>query len=146
MAIIPLFNRLYIIPIEDPNKRKNSILYVPEEARQKVDHGIVKYRGPGTSKEIKVGDHVLFGAYNGTKLSVSDEGILIVIEEDSIEAIWNRKEAPKLFTEAKLLQWITDVSNKAVVLNIVDASTANIFEEWLKDLVNDDFYTQALEF
>jgi co-chaperonin GroES (HSP10) len=64
---------------------ESKLLYVPEQAKDRCDQGIVKYVGP-LVKWVKVGDHVLFSGYSGTLLSVSGEGRLIVLPERFIHA------------------------------------------------------------
>lgn len=93
MAIKPLRNLLYIIPLTP--EPISSILHIPDSSQndRRVNQGIVKYRGPRTSGEIEIGDHVIFSGYSGDEMVDEEEGSLYVMLEDDIEAIFD-DEAP----------------------------------------------------
>lgn len=86
MAVRPVRDLLYIIPLEDEERTPGGLI-VPKEGRQRTDQGIVKYRGPLTTGEITVGMHVLFDGWSGNKIIEEDEGALYVMPEDSINGI-----------------------------------------------------------
>ena len=79
--LIPLRDLVYIIPLED--REKVGSIYVPDQAKQRVDQGIVKYRGPDV-KELRVGDHVIFSGYSGDELITETDGLLYLMREDDI--------------------------------------------------------------
>lgn len=97
--IIPVRDNIYILPIEEI-EQVGSIV-VPEAAKKRPTEGIVKYRGPLTSGEIKVGDHVIFSGYDGDKLILNDEGPLVVMQERFIKAVWTEGES-YLFTPEQI--------------------------------------------
>lgn len=90
MSIRPLKDLLYIIPIEDPSEIGRII--IPDAVKKTADQGIVKYRGPLTSGDIRVGDHVIYGAWSGDVLdgkeyNLEGEGKLVVIPEAAIDLV-----------------------------------------------------------
>jgi co-chaperonin GroES (HSP10) len=84
MSIRTLKDNVAIVPIEDDEKRGS--LYIPEQAQQRVDQGVIVYKGPDV-KELEIGQHVLFSGYTGDKISIEDDGIYFIIPEDYIIAI-----------------------------------------------------------
>ena len=79
-----LTDRIAVIPVDDPPKIGS--LWIPDQAKRRADQGVIKYRGDDV-KELKVGDHVLFSAYSGTRITYQDEGHLIVMKETDVVAI-----------------------------------------------------------
>ena len=80
MTLVMVRDKLAVIPLKDPDMIGS--LYIPEKAKQRTDQGIVKYRGPDC-KHIRVGHHVVFANYTGTKVSVEDEGVLYIMREQT---------------------------------------------------------------
>ena len=89
-TIRPLGNRLLV-------KRKKAVsskggILLPESAQEKPKEGEVIAAGPGKKDEkgiiipmnVKVSDHVLFGAYAGTQVETDnpDEEFLILSEDE----------------------------------------------------------------
>lgn len=99
-----LKDRVAIRPLSDPDKIGSII--IPETAKKRSDQGVVIYRGPDV-KELKVGDHVLFPAYSGTKINVVDEGVYIVMPEEEISAVLG--EGERVFTMQEFEQAIDKV-------------------------------------
>lgn len=85
MALKLLRNDIAVVPIEDP-ERTDSGLYVPDQAKQRPDNGIVKYLGP-ECEILSRGDHVIFGGYVGNRLALDDEGMLILMRETDVAAV-----------------------------------------------------------
>lgn len=81
VACTPLFDTL-----------KVGSLYIPEQARERCDQGIVKYTGAKCSY-VKPGDHIVFSGYTGTLLSLEGEGLLIVLPEQFVVAVVEYDEA-----------------------------------------------------
>lgn len=75
VAVTPLFDTL-----------KVGSLYIPEQARERCDQGIVKYKG-AACELVNVGDHVVFSGYTGSTVSIEGEGLLIILPEEFIVAI-----------------------------------------------------------
>lgn len=84
----PLNNRVLVERSEAP-KSKGGIL-LPDSAQEKPKEGTVIAVGPGKTNEegvvepltVKEGDRVLFGAYAGTEITMEEETLLIMSEDD----------------------------------------------------------------
>ncbi len=71
-------DKVAMIPIFDPDKVGS--IYIPDQAKERVDQGIIKYLGPDVPpEEYKIGDYCLFSAYSGTMIQLEDEGLLIIM-------------------------------------------------------------------
>jgi chaperonin GroES len=82
--IKPLADRVVIKAAEAEEKTKSG-LYIPDNAKEKPQRGIVMAAGPGKKDEptvVKVGDTVLYGKYAGTEINVDGEELLIMRESD----------------------------------------------------------------
>ena len=77
-------DKVGIIPIYDPPVSKGGII-IPDEAKERVKQGIVKYIGPAVTR-VSIGAYVLFGGYTGQLFSIEGEGKLIVMPEEFILA------------------------------------------------------------
>jgi chaperonin GroES len=91
--IRPLQDRVLIRRVKEEEKTAGGII-IPDTAKEKPLEGEVVAVGKGkllkngTLREldVKIGDHVLFGKYNGSEVKV-DVGEHLVIREDDILAI-----------------------------------------------------------
>lgn len=119
MALRPLEDKVAVRPIEDPSISKGGI-WVPDQAKQRIDQGVVIYRGPSTV-EVRVGDHVFFSGYTGTKISVEDEGIFIVLREDDILFILEGDKTEVLFPLSDIERLIDEAYS-----DVVHATTAEL--------------------
>jgi co-chaperonin GroES (HSP10) len=81
--IEPLRDLVYIIPIYP--KERGGIITSPAHDHR-PHQGIIKYRGPQTTGEVRVGDHVFFHGWEGIVLVHEDEGHLVVVREMDIHA------------------------------------------------------------
>lgn len=69
------------------DKDKVGSIYIPESSKLRSDQGIVKYVGP-EQDIIKVGDYVVFSAWNGSSAHISEEhGLIFLEDEDAIECV-----------------------------------------------------------
>ncbi len=145
MAIEVLEDKLAIIPIADPSMVGS--LYIPDKAKQRVDQGIVKYKGPLVT-EVFVGAHVLFSGYSGDKVAIEDEGELFIMREDDIVCILNDEESMVVFPLSKVLDLIDQV--KGGLLTTTDTlegiTTITRYTELLKSKFSDIFYSEGLSF
>lgn len=138
--IQPIRDLVYIIPLEDKNKIGS--LYVPETAKQRVDQGIVKYRGP-LSKHVKRGDHVIFSGYDGSQIVTEDDGLLYVMPEEFILACLVDGRA-YVFSEGQIESLIADALGKASVRYSGDAQGTQAIKylaEVLRSEVQDHFFS-----
>ena len=75
----PFYNNVLIKRRELGNESAGGIIITIEEGESNTD-GVVVKLGPDC-KFVKVGDHVLFDALNGTILGVGDEDLVYISEE-----------------------------------------------------------------
>ena len=92
--IRPLQDRVLIRRVKEDEKTPGGII-IPDTAKEKPLEGEVVAVGKGKilkngtlrALDVKVGDHVLFGKYNGNEVKV-DVGEHLVIREDDILAVF----------------------------------------------------------
>jgi chaperonin GroES len=85
----PLQDRVIVRRVKEEERSKGGII-IPDSAREKPTEGEVLAVGNGKTQEdgtvraldVKVGDRVLFGKYNGTDIKVGGEDRLIIREDD----------------------------------------------------------------
>jgi len=90
----PLQDRVIIKRVKEEEKSKGGII-IPDTAKEKpiegeviaVGNGKVQENGTVRALDVKVGDHVLFGKYNGTEVKLDGEDRLIIREEDILGVI-----------------------------------------------------------
>ena len=95
MKIRPLHDRVVIKRTEEDSTSAGGIV-IPDSASEKPSKGEVIAVGNGKildngdirMLDLKVGDKVLFGKYSGTEITVDDEDLL-VMREDDIMAIFD---------------------------------------------------------
>lgn len=71
-------DRVAIVPVENPDKIGS--LWIPEMAKDRLNQGFVKYKGPDV-QNLKIGDYVFFSGYAGTLTYVEGEGKFIIMPE-----------------------------------------------------------------
>jgi chaperonin GroES len=89
-----MFDRVVVRRNEDEIEKKGSI-YIPDSAKEKPMRGEVVAAGPGkrlddgkiVALDVKAGDQVLFGKYSGSDVTVDDEELLILREEEILGLI-----------------------------------------------------------
>ena len=141
MTLIMVRDKLAVIPIKDPDMVGS--LYIPEKAKQRPDQGIVKYRGP-KCEHIRVGHHVVFSAYTGTKLSVEDEGVLYIMREPDIIALMDDEEATTTFPFEKIMSYIDKVEGE-MNQRFGEVGPIMAFAQLLRTEIGDQFYSEGLE-
>jgi chaperonin GroES len=88
-TIRPLQDRVLIRRIKEEEKSKGGII-IPDTAKEKPAEGKVVAVGSGKVQadgsvrklDVKVGDHVLFGKYDGTEVKIDGDETLVVREEN----------------------------------------------------------------
>ena len=73
---------MVLIAMENAPEKTDSGLLLPEEAREKMNVGLVEAVGPD-AKSISVGDRVIYRQYSGTKIEWMGMDYLLIQEEDS---------------------------------------------------------------
>lgn len=89
-----MFDRVVIRRNEDEIEKKGSI-FIPDSAKEKPMRGEVVAAGPGkrlddgkiVALDVKAGDEVLFGKFSGSDVTVDDEELLILREEEILGII-----------------------------------------------------------
>jgi chaperonin GroES len=87
--IRPLQDRVIVRRVKEEEKSKGGII-IPDTAKQKPTEGEVMAVGNGKVLEngtvrkldVKAGDRVLFGKYEGTEVKIDGEDRLIIREDD----------------------------------------------------------------
>lgn len=85
----PLQDRLVIRRLKEEEKTKGGI-FIPDTAKEKpaegevmaVGNGKVQDSGKVRALDVKVGDRVLFGKYDGNEVKIDGEDRLIIREGD----------------------------------------------------------------
>lgn len=93
MQIRPLHDRVIVRRIEE-KKTTASGLIIPDSSAEKPSKGEVVAAGKGKISaqgdliplDVKVGDKIMFGQYSGSEITV-DEETLLVMSEDEIVAV-----------------------------------------------------------
>ncbi len=84
MKLKPLEDRVLVKPAEAEEKTASGLI-IPDTAKEKPQKGTVVAVGKGKKDEpltVKAGDHVLYGKYSGTEITVDGEEYLIMRESD----------------------------------------------------------------
>lgn len=134
-----------LIPLEDPIYLERSNLYLAQQVRQRVDQGIVKYRGPATI-DLRIGDHVFFQAYCGTKITVDGEGVLIILGESDVDAIWD--EPPQKLFPMKVIGQLMDEAMGDAIIKVGSeyATQLAYLHSILESKFKDYEYEKGIEF
>ena len=93
-SIRPLQDRVIVRRIEEGEQMRGGII-IPDTAKEKPQEGEViavgegKYKNDGTRQtlDVKTGDRVLFGKYSGSEISVENETLLIMREDEILGII-----------------------------------------------------------
>ena len=89
MAFTPLHDRVLVRRIEGDEKTAGGLI-IPEAAKEKPAEGEVIAVGGGArnqngeliAMDVKVGDKVLFGKWNGVEVTLNGEELLMMKESD----------------------------------------------------------------
>ena len=94
MKIRPLHDRVVVRRIEEEKTSAGGIL-IPDTAAEKpmtgevlaIGNGKLQDSGELRALDVKVGDKVLFGKYSGTEVTVDNQDILVMREDDIMGVI-----------------------------------------------------------
>ncbi len=89
MAFKPLHDRVLVRRVQGEEKTKGGLI-IPDNAKEKPAEGLVIAVGPGARKDsgelipptVAAGDHILFGKWSGTEVTIDGEELLIMKESD----------------------------------------------------------------
>ena len=70
-----------LLAMENAPEKTESGLLLPEEAREKMNVGLVEAVGPEV-EGVAVGDRVIYRQYSGTKMEWMGQDYLLIQEED----------------------------------------------------------------
>jgi len=80
----PLADRVLVEPAAAEEKTASGII-IPDTAKEKPQKGSIVAIGEGKKDEpitVKVGDHVLYGKYSGTEITIDGKEYLIMKQSD----------------------------------------------------------------
>lgn len=80
----PLADRVLVEPASADEKTASGII-IPDTAKEKPQKGEIVAVGNGLKDEpinVKIGDHVLYGKYSGTEITIDGKEYLIMKESD----------------------------------------------------------------
>lgn len=94
MNLRPLNDRVVVKRMEEEQKTAGGII-IPDSAKEKPIQGEVIAVGNGKTQEdgskraldVKKGDRVLFGKYAGTEITIENQEVLIMREDDILAII-----------------------------------------------------------
>ena len=94
MEIRPLHDRVIVRRVEE-KKTTSSGLIIPDSSTEKPSRGEVVAAGNGRSSaqgdliplDVKVGDTVMFGQYSGSEITVGEEKLLVMSEDEIVAVI-----------------------------------------------------------
>lgn len=137
-----LRDQIAVVPIEDPDRVGS--LWIPDRAKQRIDQGVVKYRGPDC-KEVKVGDYVLFGGYVGTHISVVEEGLLYFMREQDVHCIIEGDSQP-LLPPREFLRLTVKALGEVQQSNGLSDDLIKRIGEKIESHLNDYVFSKGLQF
>ena len=94
MEIRPLHDRVIVRRVEE-KKTTTSGLIIPDSSTEKPSRGEVVATGNGKVSaqgdliplDVKVGDTVMFGQYSGSEITVGEEKLLVMSEDEIVAVI-----------------------------------------------------------
>jgi chaperonin GroES len=89
VTVKPLYDRVLVRRTEEQEQVRGGII-IPDSAKEKPQKGEVIAAGQGKRLEdgkiipldVKAGDKILFGKYSGSEITVDNEELLILREEE----------------------------------------------------------------
>ena len=94
IAFVPFEDRVVIMPSEETETMRGG-LYIPDTAKEKpqqgevlaVGNGRILENGTKVALDVKVGDKVLFGKYNGSDVTIYGEDVRVRREEEVLAVL-----------------------------------------------------------
>ena len=97
--LTPLHDRVIVRRIEEKESVRGGII-IPDSAKEKPMEGEIIAAGPGKREkgeliplDVKPGDRVLFGKYSGTEITIDDQELLILREEEILAKLGGAAKA-----------------------------------------------------
>lgn len=86
MKVKPLGDRALVKTLEAETKTKGGI-YIPDTAQEKTNDAEVVAIGESKDIVVKVGDHVLYESYSGTKIKIEGEEYILLKNENILAVV-----------------------------------------------------------
>jgi len=135
------------MPLDDPEKIGR--IWIPDTAKQRIDQGVVVYKGPEV-KDVKIGDHVFFGGYAGTRVSIEGEGTFIILVEDQCLAVLLSDDRDPILPLSEVLRIIEKGRGEALIKHShpIDNTTTTIevTADIIKGLFESLFFSEGMDF
>lgn len=98
MTFRPLYDRVLVRRIDESEKTAGGII-IPDAAKEKPQEGKIISIGKGAvgddnervPLEVKPGDHILFGKWSGSEVTIEGEELLILKESDILGIVETRR-------------------------------------------------------
>lgn len=95
MALRPLQNRLVAERVEEAEQTSAGGIIIPDAAKEKPQEAVVIAVGPGKLGEdgkrqaldVQVGDRILIGKYAGNELTVDNQEVVILTEDEVLAVV-----------------------------------------------------------
>ena len=94
MEIRPLYDRVIVRRVERKNATASGLI-IPDSSTEKPSKGEVVAIGNGKISsdgkviplDVKVSDKVIFGQYSGAEITINDETLLVMSEDEIVAVI-----------------------------------------------------------
>lgn len=95
MLVKPLYDRVVVRRKDNEAEQKQGVIIIPDSAKEKPAEGEIVSAGKGKRLEdgtlvpldVKAGDRVMFGKFSGSDITVGDEDLLILREDEILGVI-----------------------------------------------------------
>jgi len=95
MALRPLQNRLVAERVEEAEQTSAGGIIIPDAAKEKPQQAVVLAVGPGKlgddgkrqALDVQVGDRILIGKYAGNELTVDNQEVVILTEDEVLAVV-----------------------------------------------------------
>lgn len=102
MNFRPLHDRVVVRQFDEESTSPGGII-IPDSAAEKPCQGEIVAVGPGarneqgklTPPDVKPGDHVLFGKWSGTEVTINSEKLMIMKESDIMGVLVSKGKGKK---------------------------------------------------
>lgn len=102
MNFRPLHDRVVVRQFDEEITSPGGII-IPDSAAEKPSQGEILAVGPGvrneqgklTPPDVKPGDHVLFGKWSGTEVTINSEKLMIMKESDIMGVLVSKGKGKK---------------------------------------------------
>lgn len=94
----PVNNYLLLVPAEEDEYK--GIIYIPNQAKEKPNQGIVKSVGPMVVGDYRPGDEVVYSAHSEYRLDIDKQVIVLLVPETAIIMMKRETAAPETAPES----------------------------------------------